>query len=138
MRNEFDTMYSGENIVFDIDFSKKLPDFSADIDHLMMVFSNLLSNSLDAMALIPQGTIAVRAVEKEGKIIIRWHDTGPGIYGEIQNKIFNPDFTTKEDGKGWGMGLSTARDIMEKHGGYISLDTTIRKGATFVLTLPKA
>ena len=68
------------------------------------------------------------------KIIV--NDTGPGISAEIINRIFDPYFTTKEMGKGSGMGLSIVHGIVKNHNGAISVDSNLDEGTTFILFLP--
>jgi len=63
-------------------------------------------------------------------------DTGPGISPEIINRIFDPYFTTKEMGKGSGMGLSTVLGIVKNHGGSVYVDNNLGKGSTFTLLFP--
>jgi PAS domain S-box-containing protein len=65
-------------------------------------------------------------------------DTGPGIVPEIRNRIFDPYFTTKEVGKGTGMGLAVVYGIVKSHGGAISVDSKVGKGATFNILFPVA
>jgi len=64
------------------------------------------------------------------------NDTGPGISPEIINRIFDPYFTTKEMGKGSGMGLSIVLGIIKNHGGAIWVDSSLGKGTTFSLLFP--
>ena len=61
-------------------------------------------------------------------------DTGPGIPESIQDKIFQPFFSTKEEGT--GLGLSIATRIIEDHGGRLDLESNENEGATFIITLP--
>ncbi len=68
------------------------------------------------------------------KIVVS--DTGPGIDTEIIDRIFDPYFTTKEVGKGSGMGLSTVHGIMVNHNGAITVDSLPGKGATFTMLFP--
>ena len=101
---------------------------------LNQVFMNILVN-------------AAQAIEKSGEIRIvtgtvgdfaevRISDTGCGIAKENINKIFDPFFTTKEVGKGTGLGMNIAYNIINKHGGGIRVESTLGKGTTFIIHLP--
>lgn len=63
-------------------------------------------------------------------------DNGPGIPKSIQNKIFQPFFTTKPSGEGTGLGLSLSYDIIKAHGGDLSVDSSEDTGCTFTIYLP--
>ena len=69
---------------------------------------------------------------------IRISDTGCGIRPEDIQKIFTPLFTTKEEGKGSGLGLSISQDIIKSHNGAIEVESVPGKGTTFVIRLPSA
>jgi signal transduction histidine kinase len=64
-------------------------------------------------------------------------DTGPGIPPEIRERIFEPFFTTKSAGVGTGLGLSVSRNIVEKAGGVMRLESFAESGSTFSVLLPK-
>lgn len=114
-----------------------LPEIWADPDQLKEVLVNLMVNACEAMGKNGQITIT----EEEdflagiGRVVqIRLQDTGPGIPPAIQDKIFQPFFSAKEEGT--GLGLSIAARIMEEHGGSIRVQSRPGQGATFILTLP--
>ena len=69
------------------------------------------------------------------KLTVR--DNGSGIPPEIVDKIFDPFFTTKEPGEGTGLGLSVVHGIVRQHAGYVTVESTPRKGSTFTVYLPK-
>ncbi|MCP4132496.1 MAG: PAS domain-containing protein [bacterium] len=138
LEQEFKAICIKKKINFDINLNKKLPNLQVDIEQLMQVFYILLNNSFDALELIENAVITVRSREEEGRIYIQWSDNGHGIPEELHYQVFDPFVTTKEKGKGWGMGLAIARNLLNLHGGSISIDQKSRKGATFLLSLPKA
>ena len=74
------------------------------------------------------------AFRREGVPVITVSDNGCGIVPEAMDKVFVPFFTTKQGGS--GIGLSVCRQIMNRHGGSISLDSQVEKGSSFVLRFP--
>ena len=83
-------------------------------------------------------TVRVRTWEREGKVHLEVSDSGPGIDPAIQGRLFEPFVTTKENGRGTGLGLSICKQIVESHGGSISVDSEPGKGARFTVALPAA
>jgi two-component sensor histidine kinase len=100
------------------------------------VVENLIRNALDAME-DGQGTIAAHISEEANWVIVDISDTGKGIPVGKNKAVFQPGFTTKK--RGWGLGLSLAKRIIENyHGGKIFVkDSVLGKGATFSIKLPK-
>jgi signal transduction histidine kinase len=100
------------------------------------VIENLIRNALDAME-DGQGTIAAHISEEANWVIVDISDTGKGIPVGKNKAVFQPGFTTKK--RGWGLGLSLAKRIIENyHGGKIFVkDSVLGKGATFSIKLPK-
>ena len=88
---------------------------------MSQVFINLFNNAADAIKNLPEKWIEVQILNTAQGPKIIFRDSGPGISNEIQDKIFNPFFTTKPVGKGTGLGLSIVKGIVESHGGQISL-----------------
>lgn len=108
-------------------------DFSlmADKIQLSVAFGNILLNAVEAIG-EKQGLITIRANAKNGNLVIEFEDSGSGIRKEDMGRIFDPLFTTKQDGT--GLGLSSVRQIVEAHGGTIS----VRSPPTvFTITLPQ-
>ena len=70
------------------------------------------------------------------KAIIYIEDSGKGISNEIQEKIFDPFFSTKKFGEGTGLGLAMSRQIVEEHGGTIVINSKLGKGSMVCITLP--
>jgi signal transduction histidine kinase len=102
------------------------------LDQLLI---NLTLNALQAVEDAPDanpGRIALRArIDRRSRPVIQVRDNGPGIPHDVQEKIFVPFFTTKEDGS--GIGLSLSRQIMRLHGGTISVRSTPGEGTEFTL-----
>jgi len=114
-----------------------LPEIQVDTEQLKEVLINILENACEAM----EGGGHIDIHEEKGfheplghVAVIRITDTGPGIQQPIQEKVFQPFFTSKEEGT--GLGLSIASRIVESHGGSLELISETGKGATFVIMLP--
>jgi two-component system NtrC family sensor kinase len=101
---------------------------------LGQVFLNLLVNA--AQAIEERGTITVRTGQEDDYVWIEVADTGSGIPPENLNRIFDPFFTTKEVGKGTGLGLNLAYNIVRAHSGQISVSSVLGEGTTFRIQLP--
>lgn len=102
---------------------------------LAQVFWNLLGNSYDSIENLLEKWIQIDCLRKENKLFLRFSDSGPGIPGEIKDKIFQPFFTTKEIGKGIGLGLSLSNSIIKNHKGELYVDSN-NKNTCFVINLP--
>jgi signal transduction histidine kinase len=105
---------------------------SADAELLKIVFLNLLLNGAHAMQ--GQGTITVSFADANGECRMVFADTGPGIPADVRDKVFVPFFTTKS--RGTGLGLPTAKRIVEAHHGTISIDCPADGGTTVQIRLP--
>ncbi len=125
-----------------IDVEHRLIDrkVEVDADQIMQVLTNLIMNAVEAM---PEGgRIAIKTEQDNGRIKIHVQDTGPGIPESIQQKIFEPLFTTKQIGKGTGLGLAVTYGIIKMHRGQIEVISNCDQkkgptGTTFVVTLPR-
>jgi two-component system, NtrC family, sensor kinase len=118
------------------DLEARLPKIRGNANQLQQVLMNLLINAQHAMEGKPGSvTLSTRLVTPY-RIELRVIDTGPGIPREIQERIFEPFFSTKPTGKGTGLGLSVSYGIIKDHGGEIRPESEPGKGATFVITLP--
>lgn len=101
-----------------------------DPQKLIVVFANLILNSIQAIE-NEKGTINIRTKKQQDSILIRVEDTGGGIPQDIIGKIFDPLFTTKQEGT--GLGLASVKNIVEQHGGKITVNTN---PTVFSITLP--
>jgi two-component system NtrC family sensor kinase len=111
-----------------------LPEVECYPQQLNQVFMNLLVNAAQAME--KQGEIRIVTRADDGYVEIRISDTGKGIPKENLSKIFDPFFTTKEVGKGTGLGLNVAYNIIKKHNGTIDVESTVGKGTMFTIRIP--
>jgi len=112
-----------------------LPPVMGDMQKLQQVFLNLFVNATQAIQ--ESGLISLEAKEEPpGYIRINVSDTGTGIEPENIEHIFDPFYTTKEVGKGTGLGLSIVYGIIQKHGGYIEVNSKMNIGTTFSIFLP--
>lgn len=121
----------------EVNISDHLPLFQGDERHLGQMMLNLLLNSIGAM---PEGgsiRIVVEPLAKAGGqdwISLRVADTGEGISGENLEKVFKPFFTTKAEGT--GLGLLNVRNIVDQHGGQISLESEPGAGTEITILFP--
>jgi len=115
------------------DWNKALPSIDGYPGELNQVWTNLISNALDAM---PEGgLLKVRTYRQHDYLCVDITDSGTGIPEENLTKIFDPFFTTKKVGEGTGMGLEITQRIVERHKGKIRVDS--RPGSTtFTVCLP--
>lgn len=111
-----------------------LPKVWADPDQMTQVLLNLFINALQAMP--DGGTLNVSAQLRTDTLVLMIRDTGHGIPPENLNKIFTPFYTTKDIGKGTGLGLTIVHSIIEEHGGSIAVESTPSQGTTFTIILP--
>jgi signal transduction histidine kinase len=113
----------------------------ADRQQIQQVLINLVQNAADSIG--QNGAITLRSRQGDASalkpaqpvVLIEVADTGKGIPPEVEKRIFDPFYSTKEGGT--GLGLSIASRIVEKHGGFIQYLTQLNEGTTFSLVLPK-
>src|SRR5574338_240479 len=107
-----------------------------DPEKLEIVFVNMVINAIQATE--KDGTVSIGIFDdpkESNNVLIKVSDTGVGIPEDILGKIFDPLFTTKQVGT--GLGLSSCKNIIEQHGGTISVSSIGGKGATLTITIPK-
>ncbi len=131
-----------EHVQLEKNLETDLPLVFADFDKIQQVLINIILNATQAM---PDGGILTitTSVAKDVKLGDAWtdavridiQDTGIGIPKENLNKLFTPFFTTKEKGKGVGLGLSVVHGIIGKHKGKIDVESEINVGTTFSIYL---
>ncbi|MFT5050176.1 MAG: PAS domain S-box-containing protein [Chlamydiales bacterium] len=133
-------MFSGANVACEIDVANDLRLVDVDEGQMGQVFHNLMLNAREAM---PEGgTVKIRATNlseappflTEGKyILIEFEDEGVGVSENDLAHIFDPYFSTKS--RGSGLGLAIAYSVVQRHGGHVTVNSTIGKGTTFRIYL---
>ena len=124
-----------KNISLEMDLDPQLTKTLADADQLQQVFFNIIINAEQAMLQAQgRGRLTVRSAGAGDRIRVVFADDGPGIARENLRRIFDPFFTTKDSGT--GLGLTIAYGIVEDHGGRITVDSAMGRGATFTLEMP--
>ena len=113
-----------------------LPPVPGDADRLQQVFINLINNALDAMR--GGGRLRVETSSEGAAVRVEFADTGEGMSEEVRARIFDPLYTTKEPGRGTGLGLVVVRQVVNEHGGRIEVESRPGRGARFRLTFPAA
>ena len=107
-------------------FFSTLPPIFAKSEEIQQVFLNLLTNGVQAMEVKGKLTISTQA--QNGNVVAKISDTGPGIPQKYLSKIYDPFFTTKEQGKGTGSGLNIVDQLVVKSGGHIDVTSKMEKG----------
>jgi signal transduction histidine kinase len=111
-----------------------IPLIPCSPQQLRQVFLNLVLNASQALA--GSGTIRILTRPIDGGVAVFVEDDGPGIAPDIIDRIFDPFFTTKPVGEGTGLGLGIAYQIIEQHGGKITVESSPGAGARFCVHLP--
>ncbi len=114
---------------------KGLPCVMADADQLKQVFVNLISNAVQAMGR-GGGAIEIRGFADEGFVSIAVSDSGPGIAQQDLKKVFDPFYSTRDEGT--GLGLTIVHRILDEHDGHIEVTSTLGAGTTFTVSVPIA
>jgi C4-dicarboxylate-specific signal transduction histidine kinase len=135
-----------QNIAVETQLSETLPRIQAHTNRLEQVVFNLLTNARDAIsqkaeadgADDEQRWIRVRTLSEDGRVVLTVADNGSGIPEDVQERIFESFFTTKEMGEGMGLGLAISMGIVEDYGGVIDVQSNAGQGTRFRLTFPVA
>ncbi|MBK7948944.1 MAG: PAS domain S-box protein [Deltaproteobacteria bacterium] len=126
----------GRGVVVERNYRAR-PMVVADRDRLEQVFLNLIVNAADAMP--SGGTLSVRLEDPDGdRVEIAIEDTGVGIEPRDLDRIFDAFYTTKERGKGTGLGLLVSQRIVREHGGTLRVQSEVGRGTCFTITLPNS
>ncbi|SEP65733.1 two-component system, LuxR family, sensor kinase FixL [Solimonas aquatica] len=133
---EFESRQAG--ILLRTHLHQALPPVSADGVQIQQVVLNLIRNALEAMSEQRHGEVIdiETDIPEPGYVEVRVSDRGPGISPQAASRLFEPFYTTKQ--QGMGLGLSICQSIAHAHGGLLSYYRNEFRGATFALRLPQA
>ncbi|ODS24244.1 hypothetical protein AB835_04865 [Candidatus Endobugula sertula] len=128
-----------KDITIETQFFTPMPDVELDTIQIQQVLLNLIRNAADAMkhhheTQTKNKKIIIRTVVESHVLRVEVIDNGPGIPSAEKSEIFNPFFTTKNDGM--GMGLAICRSILTAHGGELDVNINNKEGTEFYFTLP--
>jgi signal transduction histidine kinase len=131
-------LYHGGTTSIEIKLAPQLPQIDADKNQLNQVVLNLVENARDAISQRADGHIIVstRRGDAGDRAMLLVEDNGPGIPGDLKDKVFAPYFTTKHAKGGTGLGLAIVHRIVSDHGGRITVADTLGGGARFAIELP--
>ena len=121
------------------DDAEHLPPVMADADQLKQVLINVLDNAVEATNEDGEIQITIDTgcePDDRSMVVVRVQDTGRGMPQDVRERIFEPFYTTKDDGT--GLGLCIAAQIMARHGGRLVLESSTRRGTTFAVWIPIA
>lgn len=106
----------------------------ADKDQMIRTFNNLIKNAIQSIPSQRNGQINIDMMNDKGHFLVMIQDNGSGMEEEMQSKIFQPNFTTKNSGM--GMGLAIVKNIIINAGGKIWFQSELNKGTTFYVSIP--
>jgi signal transduction histidine kinase len=136
-----------KNIELTLDLARTLPSIMADPNQITQVLLNLCVNARDAMPeggrlALKTGVVGGKELKEDGErkaeeyVLIEVTDTGTGMDENVQSRIFEPFYTTKEIGQGTGLGLAVAYGIVKSHDGFVHVKSEPMRGTTFLLYFP--
>ncbi|MGZ5052104.1 MAG: sensor histidine kinase [Methylobacter sp.] len=122
-----------DRINIEKDYTLNAP-VECDAGEMNQVFLNILVNAIEA---IPgKGSIMITTAKMNDRAVVSIADTGVGMTDDVKDKIFEPFFTAKNNGSAIGLGLSVARNIVEKHHGMLTVESEPNRGARFIVAVP--
>lgn len=130
------TIYEREGIQVKTEFQAKQYTILGNTGKFQQVLMNLISNAKDATEGRENREIIIRTENDQYELAVSISDLGSGISDEIKEKIFDNFFTTKEVGKGTGMGLGISKKIIEEMEGGLEVDSKVGVGTTFTINFP--
>jgi len=131
----FESQFKKGNIKINHNIDAGLFPITADPNLLYRCFINILSNAVQAMSAQPEGEIIITVKKQDIIYNIYIEDTGPGIAEEKLPKVFNPFFSTKDEGS--GLGLSIVKNIIEGHNGNVHIANVKDRGTVVTVVLPE-
>jgi two-component system NtrC family sensor kinase len=133
LHNQYKTM----EVTIEKRYDPLLPTIQGNFSNLGQLLINMINNALqafpDGRGMLTLSTLYRQDIES---VVVECRDNGIGIPREIMKDIFKPFFTTKEVGKGTGLGLYVSYEIIKKHAGEIRVDSVEGKGSTFTIIIP--
>ena len=130
---EFEKEFEEKSIEVETDF-KPVSTLHIDKEHLKIVIRNIIKNAIEAMEKSDTRLLKISLEQIDNDLEIKISDTGKGIPKELIKKIFDPFFTSKVYGP--GLGLTVALTIVQYYRGFLSVETEIGKGSTFIIRIP--
>ncbi|MFH1428841.1 MAG: HAMP domain-containing sensor histidine kinase, partial [Candidatus Margulisiibacteriota bacterium] len=132
--NEHTPLFEKHGIKIVQSLYQTLPETKLDIEKIKQILTNIFINAVAAMS--EGGSISISTSHANSNILVDIKDNGAGIAEEILNKIYDPFFTTKSHTGGTGLGLWITKQMVELHGGIITIENNPDKGATVKLRFP--
>jgi two-component system NtrC family sensor kinase len=130
-------LHNSNNVNFITKLDGNLPNVLGIKVHFDQIFSNLLKNAIDSMKDSQEKIVTIKSFHSKNSICVYIEDTGCGIPKKNINKIFDTGFTTKEFGKGSGLGLLITKQMISSYKGSITVESEVGKGTSFVICFPR-
>jgi len=127
---------SKENVMVTLDIGEDLPSVRMNGESFQQLCINLFTNAVDALDGVATKTVSLELRGDHDSLQLTVADTGCGIPGDLQDKVFDAFFTTKPPGKGTGLGLATCYKIVHQMGGVIDFHSTAGSGTIMTIRLP--
>lgn len=130
----FEHKLERNNILLKFNLKEDLPEIFIDPAQIQQVILNTVKNSIDAME--NNGILTINTYQIEGYVVLEIKDNGRGIAEEELEKVFDPFYSTKEVGRGAGLGISLSYQIIRNHKGEMSISSRLNSGTTVEIKLP--